>query len=95
MQGSAARWTGDLQFSAAELTLRAANGANAYRPRRRHRTLPGGTHAELHFRLAGVDTPEPARIRLVRNRAGLAAGQRLRALHRRRRIAVQRAGAGP
>ena len=30
--------------------------------------LPGGTQAQLHFRLAGADTPEPARIRVVRNR---------------------------
>lgn len=30
--------------------------------------LPGGMQAQVHFRLAGADTPEPARIRVVRNR---------------------------
>jgi len=31
-------------------------------------TLPGGTRAEINFRLAGVATPEPIRIRVVRDR---------------------------
>ena len=41
-----------------------------------------------------LDTPEPIRIRIVRNRQVSPPDQRLRARHGRRRIALQRAGHG-
>lgn len=58
----------DIQVSAAELTLRAIrHGQTLTEVRGSLENLPDGTHAQLVFRLAGADTPEPARIRLVRN----------------------------
>ncbi len=59
----------DVQFSAAEVTLHAADGSQTLSDvEGLVEGLPGGTHAQLNFRLVGADTPEPARIRLVRNR---------------------------
>ena len=90
-----ARLDADLQLSAAELTLCAAEGSQTLTDvEGLIETLPGGTHAQLHFRLVGADTPEPARIRLVPQPPGVAAAERLRVVHRRRRVAVQRAGHG-
>ena len=58
----------DVQVSAAELTLRATRHSQTLTEVRGSlENLPSGTHAQLLFRLAGADTPEPARIRLVRN----------------------------
>ena len=63
------RLEADLRLSAAELTLRAADNSQTLTDVAGVlEDLPGGTHARLDFRLAGVNTPEPARIRLVRNR---------------------------
>ncbi|MEN6452057.1 MAG: hypothetical protein ABFC96_16325 [Thermoguttaceae bacterium] len=59
----------DVQLAAGEVTLRGADGSQTLTDL--HGILeqpPGGTRAEIHFRLVGADTPEPARIRLVRNR---------------------------
>jgi hypothetical protein len=59
----------DVRLSAAELTLCAARDPQTLTDvEGLIETLPGGTNAQLHFRLVGADTPEPACIRLVRNR---------------------------
>ncbi len=59
----------DVQLSASELTLRAAQDSQTLTEvSGSMENLTGGTHAQLYFRLAGVQTPEPARIRMVRNR---------------------------
>ena len=69
LEGSSARLDADLQFSATELTLCAAGESQTLTGvAGLIEALPGGTSAQLHFRLVGADTPEPARIRLVRNR---------------------------
>ena len=95
LEGSPGRLDADLQLSAAELTLCAAEGSQTLTGvDGLIEDLPGGTHAQLHFRLVGADTPEPARIRLVRNRQVSPPAKRLRAVHRRRRVALQRAGDG-
>ncbi len=59
----------EVELSAAEVTLKDAErsqtltGVEAL-----VESLPQGTHAQLQFRLVGADTPDPAQIRLVRNR---------------------------
>ena len=59
----------DVRISAAELTLRAThNSQTLTEVLGTLENLPNGTHTQLQFRLAGADTPEPARLRLVRNR---------------------------
>jgi hypothetical protein len=59
----------DLQLAAAEVTLRAANGSQTLTEvGGTIESLPGGARAQLRFRLAGVDSPEPTRISIVRNR---------------------------
>jgi len=69
MESSPGQLDADIQLSAAELTLCAAEGSQTLTDvEGLMATLPGGTHAELHFRLVGANTPEPACIRLVRNR---------------------------
>ncbi len=69
LEGSPGRLDADLQLSATELTLCAAEGSQTLSGvDGLIEVLPGGTHAQFHFRLVGADTPEPARIRLVRNR---------------------------
>lgn len=69
MTGQLSRTKTLVQLSAPELTLQAAAGAQTLTNLEGLvENLPGGTHAQLHFRLVGADTPEPARIRLVRNR---------------------------
>jgi hypothetical protein len=69
LEGFSGRLDADLRLSAAELTLCAARNSQTLTDvEGLMETLPGGTHAQLHFRLVGADTPEPARIRLVRNR---------------------------
>ena len=69
LESAPGQFDADLQLSAAELTLCAAEGSQTLTDvEGLMETLPGGTHAQLHFRLVGANTPEPARIRLVRNR---------------------------
>ncbi len=68
MEGLGGPLESDLQFSAADLTLRASTSQTLTDVSGGMKHLPGGMHAQLEFRLAGVDTPGPARIRLVRNR---------------------------
>ncbi|MCE5266752.1 MAG: hypothetical protein LLG00_02565 [Planctomycetaceae bacterium] len=59
----------DVQLCASELTLHAADGSQTLTDAQGLiECLQDGTHAQFNFRLAGVNTPEPARIRLVRNR---------------------------
>jgi hypothetical protein len=58
----------DVRLSAPDLALRAGDNSQTLTDVAGVlEDLPGGTHARLDFRLAGVHTPEPARIRLVRN----------------------------
>jgi hypothetical protein len=85
LAGSCGPLEADLQFSAAELTLRAScphpnplpkgegtplahNSQTLTEVQGAIEDLPGRTQAQLQFRLAGADTPKPARIRIVRNR---------------------------
>jgi hypothetical protein len=69
MEGSSGRLDADLRLSAAGLTLRAAADSQTLTDvEGLMETLPEGMHAQLHFRLVGAETPEPARISLVRNR---------------------------
>ena len=69
MEGSYGKLDADVRLAAAEVTLRAGDGSQTMtNVEGAIETLPGGTRAEVHFRLAGVDTPEPIGIRIVRNR---------------------------
>jgi hypothetical protein len=69
MEGSYGPLEADLRLSAAEVTLRAGDNSQTMTDvEGALETLPGGTRAEVHFRLAGVDTPEPAGILIDRNR---------------------------
>jgi hypothetical protein len=69
LEGSCGKLDADLRLAAAEVTLRAADGSQTMtNVEAAIETLPAGTRAEVHFRLAGVETPEPIGIRLVRNR---------------------------
>ena len=63
-------WPGvDVRLSAAEATLLDAERSQTLSNiDGLLESLPSGTHAQIHFRLVGADTPEPARIRVVRNR---------------------------
>jgi hypothetical protein len=61
----------DIQFSAAEVTLRAGDRSQTLTDvAALLETLPKGTQAQVDFRLAGDKTPDPASIRVVRNREG-------------------------
>jgi hypothetical protein len=69
LEGSCGPLVADVQLSASELTLQAGdNSQTLTNVEGVMEDLPGGTYAQVHFRLAGADTPEPARIRMVRNR---------------------------
>jgi len=69
LENQLGRLDSDLQFSATELTLRADNHSQTLTDvAAALENLPGGTHAQIRFRLIGAKTPEPARIRIVRNR---------------------------
>ncbi len=59
----------DVRISAGQLTLRSAENSQTLTELHGGiETRPGGSQARLAFRLAGVDTPEPIRVRLGRNR---------------------------
>ena len=59
----------DVRLAAGQLTLRAAGGSQTLSELQGSiESLAGGTRAEASFRLAGIDTPQPIRIRVVRNR---------------------------
>ena len=63
------RLENDLQLAAAELTLKAGADSQSLTDLEGClTTVSAGTDAEVHFRLAGSDTPEPVRLRVVRNR---------------------------
>jgi hypothetical protein len=68
LEGKPDLWENDVHFSAAQLTLKAERSQTLSDVEGLMETLPVGTRAEVNFRLAGTDTPEPARIRVVRNR---------------------------
>ena len=59
----------DVRLAAGQLTLRAADGSQTLSGLRGSiESFAGGTQAEASFRLAGIETPQPIRIRIVRNR---------------------------
>ena len=59
----------DVRLAAGQLTLRAAGGSQTFSGLQGSiESFAGGTQAEASFRLAGIDTPQPIRIRIVRNR---------------------------
>jgi len=59
----------DVRLAAGQLTLRAAGGSQTLSELQGSiESFAGGTRAEASFRLAGIDTPQPIRIRVVRNR---------------------------
>ena len=63
------RLEADVRISAAEMTLNAAEGSQTLTGVEGFlENSSGGTTMLLRFRLAGADTPEPARLRIVRNR---------------------------
>jgi hypothetical protein len=64
------RLEADVRFSAAELTLRAAQGSQTLTGVEGVFDNPSGQQTNLlvRFRLVGHQTPEPARLRIVRNR---------------------------
>ena len=63
------RLDADLRIAAGEVTLQAgADSQTLTDVEGSLETLPAGTDAQVRFRLAGADTPEPIRIRVVRNR---------------------------
>jgi hypothetical protein len=69
LEGSRGPLEADMQFAASELTLHASSASQTLTAiQGRLENLPGGTHAQLEFRLVGADTPEPARIRVGRDR---------------------------
>ena len=69
MEGSFGPLEADLRLSAAEVTLRAGDNSQTMTDvDGTLESLPGRTCAEVQFRLAGVDTTEPARILIDRNR---------------------------
>jgi hypothetical protein len=72
LQGFSGPLESDVQFSATELTIRAAKGAQDSQTladvKGAVESLSGGMHARLDFRLAGAETPEPAYIHVTRNR---------------------------
>ena len=59
----------DVRLAAADLTLKSAQGAVTLTDVQGSiEMLSGGSQAHLAFRLAGADMPQPARVRIVRNR---------------------------
>jgi hypothetical protein len=59
----------DVQFSAAEINLHAKDHSQTLTEvHGAMENLEGGIDAMMFFRLAGADTPEPAHLRVVRNR---------------------------
>ena len=59
----------DVRLAAGQLTLRSAGGSQTLTELEGSiESFPDGARAEGSFRLAGIDTPQPIRIRLVRNR---------------------------
>jgi len=63
------RLDADLRIAAGEVTLRAgADSQTLTDVEGSLDTLSAGADAQVRFRLAGADTPEPIRIRVVRNR---------------------------
>ncbi len=69
MEGFPGKLDADLELSAAELTLCAAEGSQTLTGvKGLMEALSGGVHAQMQFRLVGADMREPAQIRLVRNR---------------------------
>ncbi len=69
MEGFSGPMETDVQLSASELTLRAAQNSQTLADvNGSMEEVAGGMQAQLFFRLAGVQTPDPARIRMVRNR---------------------------
>ncbi|MEN6557705.1 MAG: hypothetical protein ABFC54_05960 [Thermoguttaceae bacterium] len=69
MDGSTGSLDVDVRWSAAELTLRADSESQTFCDvAGTLETLPGGVQMQMDFHLAGAKAPEPARIRIVRNR---------------------------
>lgn len=69
LEGSYGSLESDVQISASELTLQAAdNSQTLTNVEGTVENLQGATLAQLHFRLAGTNTPEPILIRIARNR---------------------------
>jgi hypothetical protein len=69
MQAQTPRPAADVRISAAELTLKA--GVDSQTLTGLEASIdnpPGGVQAILAFRIAGVDMPEPVKIRAIRNR---------------------------
>lgn len=59
----------DLLFSASELTLQAGKDSQTLtHVEGVFEDLPDMTHTQINFRLVGADTPEPAHIRIARDR---------------------------
>ncbi len=59
----------DVRLAAGQLTLRSAGGSQTLTELEGSiESFPDGTRSEASFRLAGIDTPQPIRIRVVRNR---------------------------
>jgi hypothetical protein len=59
----------DLRLVAGQLTLRATDASQTVSEVQGSiASFSGGMQAEASFRLAGIDTPQPIRIRIVRNR---------------------------
>ncbi len=59
----------DVAFSTPELTLNAPrNSQTLTEVKASLQDVSGGTHAQIDFRLVGADTPEPARVRIGRDR---------------------------
>ena len=69
LKGSYGPLEADLRFRASELTLYAVHDAQTLTAvDGAIEQLSGGAQARVDFRLAGADAPEPAHIRVVRNR---------------------------
>ena len=69
LEGSYGPLEADFRFRASEMTLQAAHDAQTLTAvQGAIERLSGGVQAQLDFRLAGADAPEPAHIRVVRNR---------------------------
>jgi len=66
-EGGAAEF--DVRLAAADLTVKSAQGAATLTGVQGSiEMLSGGSQAQVAFRLAGADMPQPARVRIVRNR---------------------------
>jgi len=69
LESSPGRCDANVQLSADAVTLRADDRSQTMTDvAGLMETLPGRTSVQLDFRLVGADTPEPAGIRIVRNR---------------------------